>query len=468
MLHLGDSSDVLKTLLLRSVDALVIDPPAGIGFMSTGKDHWDSDRGGRDHWIKWFSGVMREAFQVMKPGAHGFVWALPRTSHWTATALEDAGFEIRDVVVHLFGSGFPKSHDVSKGIDKRAGAEREIVPLRKLGQISDATDVTKGWKNSSDNSKTTDPNPITPAAKKWAGWGSALKPAQENWILIRRPLEAKLGIAENVLKWGTGGINIDASRIGSAGGGGNGLGSYLHGASNGKGGQISGLKHSIPSTPQGRFPSNLILSHSDDCVEVGTAKVKGAKATTRRIRAGMNPRNVGVYGKSDGVTECVGYASPDGTETVAAFNCTPGCAIAELDRQSGTTGGASRFFYCAKPSKREKNAGCEGMPLKRKGFHGNGNSPTRLGNQKRSAGENKVLIESSANHHPCVKSLTLMKHLIRMITPPGGTVLDCFAGSGSTGVAAISEGFNFIGIEKEPEYFEIAKARIEAATACPK
>lgn len=205
----GDCLEQLKTLADNSVDSLVTDPPAGIAFM--GKE-WDKDKGGRKEWVSWMTGVMSEALRVMKPGAHGLVWALPRTSHWTATALEDAGFEVRDVITHLFGSGFPKSLDVSKAIDKAAGAEREVVgenPNHR-GESQTRNMYTKAL--GQDGSVTA---PATDDVKKWQGWGTALKPASEHWILVRKPCSEKT-VAANVIKWGTGALNIDASRILSA------------------------------------------------------------------------------------------------------------------------------------------------------------------------------------------------------------------------------------------------------------
>jgi hypothetical protein len=207
----GDCLEHLKELETNQFDALLTDPPAGISFM--GKE-WDDDKGGRDHWVSWMSDVMRECLRVLKPGAHGLVWAIPRTSHWTATALELAGFEIRDVVTHLFGSGFPKSLDISKAIDKSKGAEREVVGKKPIAYADSNCwsepnkNVDVGGFGSNDNCYGNDSeewsvknNPITaPAtdlAKQWQGWGTALKPASEHWILIRKPLSEKT-VAKNV------------------------------------------------------------------------------------------------------------------------------------------------------------------------------------------------------------------------------------------------------------------------------
>lgn len=211
LLH-GDCLEVLKQGPDNSVDAIVTDPPAGISFMGKA---WDSDKGGSKEWIAWLTEVSKEMLRVLKPGGHGLVWAIPRTSHWTATALENAGFEIRDVVTHLFGTGFPKSLDISKAIDKAAGAVREKGPVdpsragRLVNQGGDYQ-TEAGW-SAGNRTVTIDP-PATPEAQQWSGWGTALKPASEHWILVRKPISEKT-VAANVLKWGTGGINIDASRI---------------------------------------------------------------------------------------------------------------------------------------------------------------------------------------------------------------------------------------------------------------
>jgi len=285
----GDCLEVLKELPDDSVDSLVCDPPAGIAFMGKA---WDEDKGGSKQWIAWLSSVMVEAKRVMKPGAHGFVWALPRTSHCTATALEDAGFEIRDVVTHLFGSGFPKSHNIEK--------------------------ATKD--------------------ERFKGFGTALKPASEHWILVRKPLEKGLTIAENVLKHGAGGINIDASRIGTE------ERTYsINGAT--KGGNFGNYANQPAlerdhKTATGRFPANLILSccgqepHDENCAVAELDRQSGvSKSGSVGIRT-SDGFNANSYGK--------GMSIKAGQE----------------NGEYGDKGGASRFFYVAKASKREKNAGC--------------------------------------------------------------------------------------------------------------
>ena len=396
MIIYGDCIEKLKEMMPHSVDALVTDPPAGIAFM--GKD-WDKDKGGRDAWISWMQGVMQECYRVMKPGAHGFVWALPRTSHWTATALENAGFEIRDIVTHVFGSGFPKSHNISKGIDKAAEAERAVISKNPNHRTLTATVTMCGQPHVGSGAITTPATPATPDAKQWDGWGTALKPASEHWILIRKPLSEKT-VAKNVLKHGTGGINIDASRVGYQ--------SDLDKAEAKPKGRIhadrgnhpawdiskQNLKNAPDPNPQGRFPANFICSgearemldeQSGDCKSAGKYKDSTLK-------------------KDIGLNSCFNL----GGRRPINF--------------SGETGGASRFFYCAKASKAERGVD---------------------------------------NNHPTVKAQKLMTYLIKMITPPGGTVLDPFCGSGSTGVAATANGFQFVGIEQEKEYAVIAQKRID-------
>lgn len=468
----GDCLEELKKFDDDSIDAMVTDPPAGISFM--GKD-WDSNKGGRDAWVCWLTDVMKECKRVLKPGAHAFVWAIPRTSHWTASALEYAGFEVRDVITHIFGSGFPKSLDVSKAIDKAAGAKREVVGGYKLtgkARILKGNNYDGDYEGKELETEFKITTPSTPEAKQWSGWGTALKPASEHWILVRKPLGEKT-VASNVLKHGCGGLNIDKSRIGTN--------DNLNGGAYAKNGTVrddqwgthsknsfrrdKGLEYQQPT---GRWPSNLVLSHNDDCVEVGTKKVKGGSGWSQTgskesDNTSMSGKNYSRAPKPDSY-----LVNPDGTETVAAWECSEGCAVAMLDKQSGKlkfsyatnvvhkerqsdSGGASRFFYCAKSSKSERNEGCEGLPKISQGAYGEFAGDGR-GRQTEH--------QPTQNFHPTVKPLKLMSYLITMITPPNGRVLDPFMGSGSTGVAAVKSGFKFIGIEQNPEYTQIAEKRI--------
>jgi DNA modification methylase len=432
LLH-GDCLDVLKTLPDQSMDSLVTDPPAGISFM--GKK-WDDDKGGRDYWVAWFAEVSKECLRVLKPGAHGLVWALPRTSHWTATALENAGFEVRDVINHLFGTGFPKSLDISKAIDKASGAERNVVGIKLTKDIrrNVQADIAVGktdrqGKFAPGSPSATMEYPITEAstdaAKQWQGWGTALKPACEHWLLVRKPLSEKT-VAKNVLKHGTGGINIDASRIATSenidriGGGAKGNGK-LYGDSE----RYDSVTHS-----SGRFPANLILSHSDNCQDNNCSNDCAVRLLDEQSGFSRSPGKV-----TRGAGGQHGKLSPIGRQENI---------ICPSD-----SGGASRFFYCAKASKADRNAGLEKLLDKPSGAYGK-----FAGDGRGRQTEHKP----EKNNHPTVKNTKLMRYLINMITPPMGTVIDPFMGSGSTGVAC--KGFSFVGIEADKAYFEIAEKRI--------
>jgi site-specific DNA-methyltransferase (adenine-specific) len=197
----GDCIEKLKELSNNSVDSIVTDPPAGISFM--GKE-WDHDKGGRNEWIKWMSNIAKECLRVIKPGGHALVWAIPRTSHWTATAWEDGGFEVRDICMHIFGSGFPKSHNISKSIDGLLGVEREITGVRTDGRGKSPQKLNNHDKGDTgighmDGSHQTYVETVATSdeSKQWDGWGTALKPACEHWILFRKPIEGT--VAENVL-----------------------------------------------------------------------------------------------------------------------------------------------------------------------------------------------------------------------------------------------------------------------------
>lgn len=409
---MGDCLEVLRGIEADSIDALVTDPPAGISFMGKA---WDHHKGGRDEWVAWMAEIMRECHRVMKPGAHGLVWALPRTSHWTATALEDAGFEVRDVVTHLFGQGFPKSLDISKAIDKAAGAEREVVGSYKAtGSARTMTggNYGGGGNNTEERDRIYQTAPATDAAKQWQGWGTALKPASEHWILVRKPISEK-NVAQNVLKHGVGGINIDGCRIKHADGEKNltierhklfqNGGKTEYESEGGYKTAGRGTTVNLESVALGRFPANLVLSHSPHCTD---------------------------------------------------DQCDIECAIALLDEQSGTLGNAFR------PNRDLEKLVSAGN-VTRQGTKKLGATYEGIGGASRFFYAAKISpSERDGSTHPTMKTQKLMRYLCRLITPPGGLVLDPFMGSGSTGLAALSESFRFIGIEREPEYFEIAEKRI--------
>jgi DNA modification methylase len=440
-LYLGGCEDILPTIPDSSIDSIVTDPPAGIAFM--GKD-WDKDRGGRDHWIAWMEGIARECLRCLKPGGHALVWALPRTSHWTARAWEDAGFELRDVVAHVNGGSFPKSHNISKAIDREAGAVREVV-----GVIPDRWTGKGNALNFSTDRPQSEVSVLggaaTDAARQWEGWGTALKPSREDWLLLRKPLARGKTVAGNVLEHGVGGLNVDGCRVGGAGP--SGLKPYTRNTTPevyALGMAKAGREVTYTDHPSGRFPSNLIHDGSDEVV-------------------GLFP----VTGRSGGgITGKLGYHGADGSN--------PGISAGGF----GDTGSAARFFkacpdddpedidargliYCAKASKRDRDEGCEGFEAIHRS---NGNKWTDQ-DYRVARGERPPSAESGPrrNHHPTVKPTSLMRYLCRLITPPGGTILDPFTGSGSTGKAAMLEGFRIIGIEQDPDFHAIASARIAHA-----
>lgn len=440
-LYNDDCLEVLKTLPDNFVDSIVTDPPAGIGFMNKS---WDSDKGGRDNWISWMTEIACECIRILKPGGHALVWAIPKTSHWTATACENAGFEIRDRIIHCFGSGFPKNLDISKSIDKKLGVQRKVVG-NKIG--------ASGKRNSKifgDRPCLSDPNydpsiitsPETDEAKQWEDWGTALKPAVEDWWLCRKPLEGS--VAENVLKYGTGGINIDKCRIIYSNNDDPRIGkNYFHKA---KAGLENGNKDNSQGNLQelyknnGRYPANLIHDGSDEIEKLFPETKSGKSNGNAKI------------GESGNVTPL-----------------RRGNLISRNDVSS-----ASRFFYCAKASKKDREEGLENFIESDSTIQNTSgrrfnpicdNTGERI--QNCSCGNctwSKDTNPKRKNVHPTVKPVELMKYLCRLITPPGGIILDPFMGSGSTGKAAILENFNFIGVEKEFDYFNIAKARIEYVT----
>jgi site-specific DNA-methyltransferase (adenine-specific) len=344
----GDCLEKLKELPDCSVDSVVTDPPYGLSFM--GKK-WDYDVPSVEVW--------KECLRVLKPGGHLLAFAGTRTQHRMAVRIEDAGFEIRDMIAWCYGSGFPKSHNLKD---------------------------------------------------KWQGWGTALKPALEPITVARKPLVEKT-VAANVQTHGTGAINVDGCRVGveSTKRTCNGVGqsSSFDMAASGE--------HRVNGSDAGRWPANLIHDGSDEVV-------------------GLFPDGGAHGGKGKFVQHSWGDREP------TKQNIEP------------SKGSAARFFYCAKTSKRDRNEGCEKLLDKEWALDGacipeRGNRP----------------FNPSKNNHPTVKPADLMRYLCRLVTPPGGIVLDPFMGSGSTGKAAVLEGFQFIGIEREESYMEIAEARINSA-----
>jgi DNA modification methylase len=336
----GNSLDLLPTLADNSIDAIVTDPPYELGFM--GKT-WDNSG------IAYSLELWQQCLRVLKPGGHLLAFSGSRTYHRMVVAIEDAGFEIRDMISWISNKTFPKSQNIAKAIDKQAGAR---------GHVAKGFLVAGEYNNRQLQGPDTtyqDPALVTPEAKKWDGWGTGLKPTVEPIVMARKPVEVT--VANNVLTYGTGGLNIDASRIGTE--------ERVNPPGNNQDGSGWGMRPRIePNKVQGRWPANLILDEY-------TAEL--------------------------------------------------------LDEQSDQ---ASRFFYVAKASKRDRNEGLD-----------------------------------DANAHPTVKPTELMQYLVKLVTPPNGTVLDPFTGSGSTGKAAILEGFDFIGIELTEDYWPIIEGRLKHAEA---
>jgi DNA modification methylase len=417
----GDCLTVMATLPADSVDAVVTDPPYELGFMGKA---WDSTG------VAFNPDVWREVLRVLKPGGHLLAFSGSRTYHRMAVAIEDAGFEIRDQIMWIYGSGFPKSLDVSKAIDKAAGVERELLGYKK--RVDGTSRNYENWKNKSGSVALGDYSdvngrdslPATPSAQQWQGWGTALKPAHEPLVLARKPLIGT--VAANVLEHGTGALNIDASRILSNDGFekawdkpvSTNIGAH-------KNTYISnGQQHIVDLTANrpfgGRWPANVIHDGSDEVVELFPS----------------SKSNGGTGGGTGGI-----WAT--GSKTPVS----PGYVDA---------GSAARFFYSAKASKRDRNEGLDGFEKRQQDESRKEGNPG--GDNPRNRGVNKV-----ANHHPTVKPTDLMRYLCRLITPPNGLILDPFTGSGSTGKAAVLEGFDFLGIEMQVEYVEIARARIAHA-----
>jgi site-specific DNA-methyltransferase (adenine-specific) len=388
-LYNDDCLNALKSMPENSVDSVVTDPPYGLSFMGR---KWDYDVPGVEIWA--------ECLRVLKPGGYLLAFAGTRTQHHMAVKIEDAGFEIRDVIAWVYGSGFPKSLDVSKAIDKAAGAERGKVRVKPRpetsGTMAGASD-TRPWIEKSralGYHEVDGKEPVTKAAHQWQGWGTALKPALEPVTVARKPLIGT--VAANVLEYGTGAINIDGCRI--------------------------------PRDPD----------------DVSGWSASGSNESENRSMSGKNYNRAP---KPDADGRWPANFIHDNSDAVTAL-----------------LGDASRFFYCAKASKRDRDEGLEGFEVKRTG----GMEATADGRMLTGSGNERTT--ARANVHPTVKPTDLMRYLCRLVTQPGGIVLDPFMGSGSTGKAAILEGFRFIGIEREPEYFRLAEARIKHAaekTSCP-
>jgi DNA modification methylase len=472
----GDCREKMAEMEPASVDAIVCDPPYGLEFMGKGWDKLDGWRDGggfskpgigdratawtsygsetanptceqcggrlrgvkkccceKPNWKvrgesfdregraversrsmqKWHEAWCVEAYRVLKPGGHLLAFGGTRTHHRLMVAIEDAGFEIRDCLMWLYGSGFPKSLDVSKAIDKAAGAlQNEGVGFTVAGFSHNpkllTTAPSRGY---------VPPAPATEAAREWDGWGTALKPAWEPIVMARKPLAGT--VAANVQAFGTGALNIDGCRIGGGG--------QLRWSQPRDMGYMGGVDSEGVATANtlGRWPANLVLD--EDAAAMLDAQSGESRSTIGKPRKSQQPGN--------------GYGM---THTGAEY---------------ADTGGASRFFYTAKASRAERNKGLDGLRKDNVPDHNLLASGFRTDPRSANGGYENKPAPPAANHHPTVKPLDLMQWLVRLVTPKGGTVLDPFCGSGSTLVAADREGFDAIGIELDPEYAEIARRR---------
>jgi len=413
----GNCLDVLKTMPDNHIDTIITDPPYGLSFM--GKK-WDYDVPSIDIW--------KECLRVLKPGGTALIFAGSRTQHRMACNVEDAGFILKDTIMWLYGSGFPKATDISKQLDK--GNKREKIDTGKT-----IPNIKSGnYENSSGKERLIDfvEIPATPEAKLWNGWKShGLKPAYEPILVCMKPNDGTY--AENALKYGVSGLNIEQSRIPTEenlnGGIYSGEGKCKTVADHEWGFQKRDGEYKQPT---GRFPANIILDE-----EAGKMLDEQSGVSKDGIAVNKN--------RGDRKKSLINYANHDGK-----------------DVGFGGKGGASRFFYCAKASKSERNKGCEGLEEKRGGsMEANISDKMQLGGASLK-GEHKE-IQSTKNTHPTVKPLKLMEYLCTLTkTPTGGIVLDPFCGSGTTLMAAKLTGRDYIGIEREEEYIEIAKCRVDA------
>ena len=403
----GDMLQELDKMSECSIDAIVTDPPYELAFM--GKS-WDASG------ISFQPATWEKCLRVLKPGGYLLAFGGSRTYHRIACAIEDAGFEIRDTIMWLYGSDFPKSMNIGLAVDKKNGVESEIVGYadESMPDFQDAgkkNSINKIGINDGESADRKD-YPIYKAQNEWSGWGSCLKPAYEPVIVSRKPFEGSL--VDNVLKNGVGGLNIDECRVGIGGG----TKKDTTNCRDSNGIYGDGLCGGIKMFPEGlgRFPANVILTYDESDYD----EVCGGMPDS----IGSSNQNLYTTSNKYGGNALLKISTP------------------RLSYQLGynDNGSASRYFYCAKASKRDRD---EGLP------------------------------KNKSNGHPCVKPQSLLQYLIRLVSPKGATILDPFMGSGSTGKAVAYENFDrnadykFIGIELNEEYVEIAKARIEYAAKYP-
>ena len=405
-----DCLNGMKTFSDNHFHSSITDPPYGLNFMGKNWDH------GVPNKIYW-----QEVYRVLKPGGYLLAFGGTRMFHRLMVEIEDSGFEIRDTIMWVYGSGFPKGNNIAKAIDKKLGKEPEVVgdnpnwrPAKNKGGAGFDKQLIG---EQVEEYKLTKPN--SDLAKQFQGWNTNLKPAWEPIIIARKPVETT--IAENAMKYGTGGINIDGCRVGETGATiqDSFTNEYL-GQDTINFGHKRGIIHKIEL---GRYPANLIHDGSEEVLE-------------------QFPDAGGGYGKR-GSFKNTNLAQQGHEFKLAETGQTIGY---------GDSGSAARFFYCAKASKKDRDEGLVDLP--KKSYSHDGRDAHHETPYQR---HNSV----AGNHHPTVKPTNLMQYLCRLVTPKDGIILDPFCGSGSTGKAAILEGFNFVGIEKEADYADIARKRCE-------
>jgi hypothetical protein len=410
-IELGDVVDVLAEYNDDAFDAVLCDPPYGLSFMGR---RWDYDVPSVALW--------REVLRVCKPGAPLIAFGGTRTYHRMVVNIEDAGFEIRDCLAWMYGSGFPKSLAVDKALDAAAGAERPVIGSRTLTGSAALSTAEKGGtyaSNTSSHGRTKEvaiTAPATALGRQWAGYGTALKPALEPAVLARKPLEGT--VAENVTKWGVGALAIDACRIGDE-----------PIAQHGRSGDTFGFASAEPAGRSwvGRWPANVILDE-----DAGRLLDEQSGDRAGMSGGGTGRRDASMFGVG-GITKA---------ETVRA-----------------DSGGASRFFYCPKANRRERDAGCEDLPALT-GGQATDREDDSPGTRSPRAGAGRT--GGARNHHPTVKPIALCEYLARLILPPTpGAILVPFAGSGSEMIGCLRAGWPVVvGIEREGAYVEIARRRL--------
>jgi len=423
----GSMLDMLEVIEQNSIDSIVCDPPYELGFMG---EKWDSSS------IAFQPKTWEKCLKVLKPGGYLLAFGGSRTFHRIACAIEDAGFEIRDTIMWLYGSGFPKSYNIAKAIsayERTGGSSPKNLRKDRQGDDYKPTgqkDYRKGRAFSSEIKNDNKKTELTDNAKQWQGWGTTLKPAYEPIIVARKPF--KTSIIENIMKYGVGGINIDECRIGETGG----VKKINIEPNSGSKNSGFGCNGQLEELNDGRFPANVIHDGSEEVIS-GFPETKSTYEEPNNKHSFKGNKDAFQYGYK------MRYGS--------GFN---------------DSGSASRYFYTAKTSKKDREEGLEALPeglLRRMRPDKDDNNPTGLNKEARFA----PVVRK--NFHPTVKPTELMQYLIRLVSPKGATILDPFMGSGSTGKAAMFENrerdanYKFIGIDLEKEYCEIAQARIDYA-----